>query len=377
MRRIGIFGGTFNPIHNGHLAVAYAAYKQLKLDFVIFMTGGNPPHKRDGNILDAGLRHIMVKRAVRDKEYFIPCDWEVKRKEYSYSVNTLNFLKKIYPCDKLYFIIGGDSLADFDKWYHPAEICSLCTLAVYNRGGSLDVCEVEGRYNAEIEVIGGEYIDISSTAMRSDYTLLEKNTPPAVWDFIKKYGLYQMPASDMDILSKLLKPSRLQHSIGVAEFASELAKIYGADMDKAYRTGLLHDAAKNIAHKDAVIMCDELEADLDSIERNTPALVHPKLGAELVKCLFGVHEGEMTSAIRCHTVGKLGMSLLDKIIFVADMCEKGRCFEGVDKIRNSARQNLDEAVLMCIDSTISFNTAKNNPIHPMAYAVRGELLKNL
>ena len=90
MRRIGVFGGTFNPVHNAHILIAERALSELSLDFVIMMTGGNPPHKKGRKILDAKLRHIMLKRAIKGHKNLIACDYEVKRQEYSYTVNTLN-----------------------------------------------------------------------------------------------------------------------------------------------------------------------------------------------------------------------------------------------------------------------------------------------
>lgn len=125
------------------------------------------------------------------------------------------------------------------------------------------------------------------------------------------------------------------------------------------------------------LRCATLEADIDPIERTIAPLVHPKLGAELVKCLFGIQEGKITSAIRCHTVGKPNMSLLDKIIFVADMCEEGRSFPGADEIRKEAFENLDSAVLMCVNKTIEFNHSKGAFIHPMAYVLRDIYSSNL
>lgn len=372
MRRIGVFGGTFNPVHNAHIQIANRALSELGLDFVIMMTGGNPPHKKDELIPDAKLRHIMLKLAVKGNDRLIPCDYEVKRTDYSYTVNTLRFLKRIYPGDELYFIMGGDSIDYFDEWYKPEEIARLAKLVVYSRGRNHRIDEMREMYNADIILLGGENIDISSTEIRTDRNSFENMLPAAVEAFIDKYGLYK-EVSDMELLEKMLDSERLRHSIGVSKLAGELAERYGLDRAEAERCGMLHDAAKCIPYKDALVMCDELEAELDPIERHMPPLVHAKLGAELVKCLFGVTEGKITSAIRAHTVGKLDMSLFDKVIFVADMCEEGRRMPEVEAIRNTAFEDIDRAVVMCIDLSISYNNKKGNKVHPMAYAVKAEL----
>lgn len=375
MRKIGIFGGTFNPIHKAHIQIASEAKKQLGLDFVLVMTGGNPPHKRDEEIPDAKIRHIMVKKAVKDIDFLIPCDWEVNREEFSYSVDTLIFFKKLYPDDEIYFIIGGDSYSFFHKWYKPEEILRLCRLAVYKRNTAVDDAFFK-KNNAAVSIIEGEFMDVSSTAVRCNPNAFMNVLPEAVGRFITEYRLYKKNDED-ELLRQMLSEARYTHSVNVAEMCEKLAAVWGADCKTAYRMGKLHDIAKNIEYEKAVKMCDELEAELDSVERNMPQLVHPKLGAELVKCYFNIKEGIITSAIRCHTVGKLGMNIYDKILFVADMCETGRSFDGVDEIRRLAFENPDRAVIACIDKTLSFAKSRGGQVHPMAYAVKKEILAKL
>lgn len=378
MRNIGVFGGTFDPVHNAHIAVAEAAKESLKLDFVIMMTGGNPPHKRDRKILDAKIRHIMLKKAIKGHSGLIACDWEIKRDEYSYSVNTLRFLKRIFPEDRIFFIIGSDCIDTFDTWREPQEICRLCTLSVYQREGCKKSIEsLKKKYNADIVTVDGVFLDVSSSRMRKDAAFMKENTNAEVFSFIKKYRLYCSAEDEISVLKRLLKPERFKHSMGVAKYAVMLAEKFGEDTDTAYTAGLLHDIAKNIPYEESLVMCSELEAELDPIEKNIPALVHPKLGAELVKCYFGIQEGAVTSAIRYHTIGRVNMSVMDKIIFVSDMCEQSRNFQGIEDIRAMSQNNLDKAVIMCIDSTVKFNNDKGAKVHPMAYRVREDVLKNL
>lgn len=372
MRRIGVFGGTFNPVHNAHILIAERALSELSLDFVIMMTGGNPPHKKGRPILDAKLRHIMLKKAIKGHKNLIACDYEVKRQEYSYTVNTLNFLKGIYPDDELYFIMGGDSIDYFDQWYKPQEIAKMAKLVVYSRGANHKTDIMRIKFNADIIELSGENIDISSTEIRNDIEVICENVPESVAEFIDKYKLYK-DLPEEEVLKNILNEDRLRHSIGVSKLAGELAERYGLDKDAAVRCGLLHDVAKCIPYFEAIVMCDELEAELDPLERHMPPLVHAKLGAELVKCWFGITEGEITSAIRAHTVGSMNMSLFDKIIFVADMCEEGRTLPNIDVIRKTAFEDIDRAVIECIEMSISYNSRTGKTIHPMAYAVKAEL----
>lgn len=167
--KIGIMGGTFNPIHNGHLIIARYAKEQYKLDRVIFMVSGNPPHKKDNHITDAKIRFEMTRLALEKDKDLEACDYEVNRKEYSYTANTLEYLKSLYPDDEIYFIIGGDSLRDFPKWYKPERITELCTILVYPRPGvdtDKEIDDIKNKYGKEVKKIHAPVFEISSTEIR-------------------------------------------------------------------------------------------------------------------------------------------------------------------------------------------------------------------
>lgn len=363
MSKIGIIGGTFDPIHNGHLNIAECAMREYHLDKVIFLTSGNPPHKRGRKILDASIRHIMVKRAVSGKNGFEACDWEVRREEYSYTYNTLVYFNEIYKNDEIFFIIGGDSLRDFDTWYKPQEILKLCTLLVYDReGGSTDA--------AFAHRIHGAKINISSTEIREKVKNGEDISglvPECVREFIERNNLYKNSENFEDKLKTMLKPDRYRHSLGVRDTAVKMAEIFGADIKKAEMAGLLHDNAKNIPNMWE--RCHDLEVELDEYERQNPALVHAKLGAETAKCEFGICDKDIINAIRWHTVGRENMSLLEKIVFVADLTEPGRDFPDAPYLRTLAFSNIDRAVYECVKSTIEINKKRGAVIHPNAYKI--------
>lgn len=363
MRKIGIMGGTFDPIHNGHIKMAETAKKEYHLEKVIFLTSGNPPHKRDKNVLDAKIRHIMVKRAISGIDGFEPCDWEVKRTEYSYTLNTLLHFKEIYPEDELFFIIGGDSLRDFDKWYKPEEILKLATILVYDR--------TDGTIKSDFaKIIHGEKIDVSSTKIRemvSNGEDISHLVPGGVADFIKRNNLYQKEQDFEEKLKSILSPSRFEHSIGVRDTAIKMAEIFGADVKKAEIAGLLHDNAKNM---DSLYdRCRDLEVELDEVEQENIGLVHAKLGAETAKCLFGITDPEIINAIRWHTIGRPDMSLLEKIVFIADLAEPGRDFPELDLLRKLAFSDIDKALFECVRRTVAVNEKRNHPIHPNAYLI--------
>ena len=197
MKKTGIMGGTFDPIHIGHIIIAQYAYETLGLDEIWCMTSGNPPHKADKKNTPAEIRHEMVKLALRDYSKFIPFDYEVKRREFSYSAVTLKSLSEKYPEREFYFIIGQDSLNYFDKWYHPDEIVKYAKIPVFPR-------ESDKTLNEEIKAmqkkIPGEYlgiemplIGISSTEIRervSEKKSIRLMVPEEVRKYIKERGLY-------------------------------------------------------------------------------------------------------------------------------------------------------------------------------------------
>ena len=313
--KIGILGGTFNPIHNGHIKIAQLAKQEYHLDKVIFLTSGNPPHKRNDKILDASIRHIMVKKAILGTDGFFADDYEVNREEYSYTLNTMIHYRELYPDDEIYFIIGGDSLRDFHKWYKPEEILKQCKILAYDRGE-----DVKADF---AQMIHGDFLDISSTQIRKmvkngqDISAL---VPAAVGEFIEKYMLYRFDGDYEAVLKGLLKEDRYIHSLGVRDMAVKLAEIHGADVKKAAIAGLLHDNAKNLDNQ--AERCIELSAEVDETEWKNPQLLHAKLGAETVKCFFGICDREIIEAVKWHTIGKKDMSLLEKNIYVADLVQE-------------------------------------------------------
>lgn len=197
--RIGIMGGTFNPIHNAHLLLGELAKEEYKIDRLLFMPGGNPPHKRDKQIVSAEHRMNMCRLAIEDNPDFTLCDYEIKKDGYSYTVETLEHFKKTYPDDELFFIIGGDSLFAFEKWYCPEKILTLTTLLVFDRTGSgedisAEIDRLKKKYNADINLIHAPKFDISSSGIRErikEGKTVRYMTASSVIDYIEKHGLYK------------------------------------------------------------------------------------------------------------------------------------------------------------------------------------------
>lgn len=196
--RTGIMGGTFNPVHNAHLLIAELAREEFKLDRIIFMTGGNPPHK-DGAI-SPQHRFNMTHIAIEGNERFIDDDFEINRPEKSYTVNTLEYLKEKYPDDELFFIVGEDSLEDLPTWYEPERILEMCSLLVFPRKsretlmGTLN--KMTDKFGKRILPISAPVIGLSSTDIRKrirDGKTVKYMIPDRVIEYIKQHNLYGEP----------------------------------------------------------------------------------------------------------------------------------------------------------------------------------------
>ena len=193
--RTGIMGGTFNPVHNAHLLIAQKAQEQYNLDRIIFITSGNPPHKK--SMTDARHRFNMTRLAISDNSAFTDDDFEVNRAEKSYTVHTLEYLRKKYPEDKLFFIIGEDSLEDLPKWYKPDKILALASLLVFPRKSEKSLLntldEIKTYFSGEIFPIDAPVTDISSTEIRKrilNGENVREMLPDKVLGYIEENGLY-------------------------------------------------------------------------------------------------------------------------------------------------------------------------------------------
>ncbi len=177
-------------------------------------------------------------------------------------------------------------------------------------------------------------------------------------------------------LKKKLKPERYTHSLAVADMAVKLSEIYGADCQKAYLAGLLHDCAKGYAKDDLFDKLAEYHIAVDEVSLKSYGLLHGFVGAEEAKAVYGIDDEEIYDAIYYHTVGKTAMPLLTKIIYLADGIEPGRIYEGVEAVRIEAVKNIDKAVVMYTDSTIKYVLERGRLLHPSAVETRNYYLIN-
>lgn len=199
MVKIGIMGGTFNPIHLAHLQMAREAVIQAELDQVLFMPSKNPPHKRGENILSGEHRASMVRLAVEGEDRFVFSDYELRREGITYTAETLEQLQKQFPFNRYYFIMGGDSFFQLESWYQPQEIMKRAVILALSRDGiQQEKMEQQAEklrtwYQAEVRIIRMEPMDISSSMIRDRISrglVIEELVPPKVAHYIRENQLY-------------------------------------------------------------------------------------------------------------------------------------------------------------------------------------------
>jgi len=187
--KIGILGGTFNPIHIGHLILAQEAMEKISLDKIIFVPAYLPPHKDNSDIAGAGLRLEMVKLAIKGNKCFVVSDAEIKRDGRSYTIDTIKEFKKRYPQDELYFIIGSDLLKYLDEWKDLGEIISMVKFIVATRPG-YSLSEIP----SYIKTVAIRAVDVSGFEIRErvkEGKSFRYLVPEEVYRYIARKGLYK------------------------------------------------------------------------------------------------------------------------------------------------------------------------------------------
>ncbi len=200
MQRLGIFGGTFNPPHIGHIHIASEALNGAMLDKMLFVPCGNPPHKRVEGDATPKHRFEMTQIAISNYPKFEITDLEIRSSEYSYTAKTLELLKGIYPGSRLCFVVGGDSLRDMESWYQPQKIFQLSEIVALRRGGMENQVFDESvdfyrkKYDADITIVDIDPVDVSSSTLRAKIAQGEDTgnlVDKKVLEYINKFEIYK------------------------------------------------------------------------------------------------------------------------------------------------------------------------------------------
>lgn len=380
--KIGILGGTFDPIHNGHLMIAKEAMKEYGLSRVILIPTGISYMKKD--VTDAYFRYKMTKLAAKEIVGFDVSDVEIKREGNTYTCDTIAYFREKYPNTKLYFIIGTDSLLSLEKWRNIEYVFENCTILCATRigeYGEAQVKEVEhtkakdlsSKYNADIAFIHCETIDISSTEIRKyrkthpDEQLTTLGLSESVADYIYRHDLYDEKTEEIhQHLKRDLKQKRFVHTMGVVDKATKLAIKWGCNLENARLAALLHDCAKYVNEEEKLALCAKYSVTIRDVERNNTELLHAKAGALLAYEAYQIKDTDILSAIFYHTTGKPNMSLLEQIIFVADYIEPGRHHsDKLPEYRKLAMKDLNKVTACILKDTLEYLESK----HADKYAV--------
>lgn len=386
MARIGIFGGSFNPPHRGHLLAVSEFQKRLQLDRVLLVPAAMPPHKAlTSGSPDAGTRLELTRLAAAPLPFAEVSDIELRREGTSYTADTLELLQAQYPGDTLYLLMGTDMFLSFDHWSRPKQIARAAMLAVAHRdaddAGELKECAkaLKHRYHAQIRLVENAFLPYSSTVTRAmlAFGCGEEYLSPEVYAEICRRGLYHM-GEDLrglpfgrlaEVSLGLHHPKRVPHVIGCSETAAGLAGRYGADPEMARRAGILHDVTKALPGVEQLKLCEKYGIILDNFERKNTKLLHAKTGAAVASVVFGEPEA-VRDAIFWHTTGKADMNLLQKILYLADYMEPNRAFDGVEKMRRLAEQDLDAAVLFGLELSVKLLKENGREIDANSLAAR-------
>lgn len=384
---IGIYGGTFDPPHLGHMEAARASIAALGLDKLLFVPAGLPPHKA----LPAGSaasEHRLAMVELMADGLLLPgvaavSSLELERKGKSYTSDTLKALRGQYPEDELWLLMGTDMFLTLQSWHEAEQIMRLAGIAAFARteSDSGELLETQGkelrrRFGARVRIIQLPKITaVSSTQVRSQGT--GAGLWPPVWGYILRHGLYGQSGnlrglSDGDLRAvswSMIRAKRIAHVKGCEEEAVRLARHWGANAQYARRAAILHDCTKYWTLSEHLALCDQYNVPLDAMERTAVKLLHAKTGAVLAAHRFGEPE-EVCQAIFWHTTGKADMSLLEKILYIADYMEPTRDFDGVERLRKLAYTDLDAAVRLGAEMTVEEMGRYGSPVHPNTLAAR-------
>ena len=287
---------------------------------------------------------------------------------HSYTVDTLRDLNARYPDSELVLLMGTDMFVSFLTWREPEVILKLAALAVFCRGEKGERERIEAQKSAleargaRVELVENPVTAISSTDLRRMlvFGCADPFLMPGVGEYIRSHGLYgtgkdrknlSMAELEAEVVA-LLNPNRVAHVLGCRDCAMELARLYGENEVDAARAGLLHDITKAIDGPLQLTLCAEYGIVLDTFSRAYPKTLHALTGSLVAERIFGENEN-VVSAICHHTTGRANMTLLEKIIYIADYVEANRNFPGVEEMRALAYRDLDGAVLMGLESAVA------------------------
>ncbi|MBO4708136.1 MAG: bis(5'-nucleosyl)-tetraphosphatase (symmetrical) YqeK [Elusimicrobiaceae bacterium] len=361
--KILIYGGTFDPVHNGHFKLFFSAIKEIRPDLCYVFVAYNSPYKEVSQT-PYNLRKIMAQKVFAPlHKNIIFDDFENKKHRKVYTYETLKYVKQKYPEAEIFILVGTDCAATLSAWKNAEYNFKNATFVIGLRPGFKAV-----KPNFKAHILKGTFPKISSSALRLQI-MLNGKTPkvilPEVSKIINSNLLYTLHIHKW--LKEHLKAPRFNHVLAVAKESSALAKTFGIDPEKATLAGLLHDAGKSLTKDQMVAYAKKhkLEIkDFKELAKYAPALLHADISADIANKQFDIKDKEILQAIARHTLGAKDMTIFDKILMVADMCAKGRRPQDIKLIKSALKKSLNDGLLAAEKVKLIYTVNTNKWLAP-------------
>ena len=367
MEKIGIFGGSFNPPHLGHIQAAQYAMEALGLDKLLLIPSGRTPNKPISGGMATGAQRLQMLSIAAGEKMEV-CALEVDRGGESYTWQTVRELQTQYPGAELTLLLGTDMFLKFPEWKDADKIAAAVSLAALRRGDKKEgetmaqtARELTAK-GAKVTLLENPVIPISSTQLRRLLAFEGGDSflPEGLADYIRQEKLYyvghdlkHLPMEELEpVVIDLLNPNRVRHVLGCRDTAVALARKWGADPVDAARAGILHDITKALDGPLQLTLCQAYGKILDDFSKKYPKTLHALTGSLVARRIFGENDA-VVSAIESHTTGKEDMNLLETIIYVADYMEPNRDFPGVEELRALAFSDIRGALKLGLEMTMA------------------------
>ncbi len=369
--RVLVFGGSFDPPHLGHSALLAAAIKTIRPDRVLIVPAHQAPLK-EAPQASSGDRLTLVRLGVLNslpsplKKICRIDAREARARRKVFTVETLGALN-----GELHFVCGQDSAASFPRWKNPSRLKSLATWWYGARPGA------SAAPPSHFRKVPGAFPAVSSTEIRSSLALGKDCSDlllPEVLAFIRRRGLYGL--STLRRLEATLTPARYEHTLNVASLAEALARRHGASPEQARLAGLLHDAGRRFRPDALARYARRRRLKIPSkakILALDPMLAHAYASEDLARREFGVTDPAVLGAIRRHTLGDRRLSLLDRVLYVADACSADRAHPSAFASRRLAFDDLDGALRRCVAEKIAHAVGREAWLHPLTVTLWNSL----
>jgi len=374
--KLAILGGSFNPVHIGHLILAETVLLEFEYDRVILIPTYQSPFKIDAQGGSPKDRMDMLTASIAGDPHFTVEDTEIKRKGISYTIDTIkDIINRYHPTGKPALILGDDLICDFNKWKSAEEIAELADIIIANRipSGSMDFPYPHRRLNNTIIEISSEYIrdQIKNQGIwrylvpQSACKIIEERR---LYDYKPRYNkesaLETLILRIENTVHNSVNASRFVHSRNVALLSWDLCKRFGLDPLKGYLAGISHDICKSMDDEDIIMFAKKDGQDISKQEKKKPSLLHGRAGAIFVQEKFGINDDAIIEAIRLHTVGDENMGDLAKVVYIADKIEVSRHDVDPELRRLSRTAGLEELFSIVLDKTVEYLRSSQTDISP-------------